>query len=85
MPVDYITVYSGSGGGYNKGDRITTNSKKIEEIAWEIRVKASLSCLDLGLLSGNEDKLVFGTMLDGITFGTPVLIMEKVEEEYVEK
>jgi len=75
--MEYKVVFIGQGAGYNMHDKIKIESKKLDDIAWEINIKSKLQYLDLGLIKGNIDELIFGTRIDGITFDTPVLIVRR--------
>jgi len=77
----YKVAYTGQGAGYNVGDiiYIPDNIKELNKIAWQINAQANLSFLDLGFLSGDKNKMTLGTRMDGITFRTPVLVVEKLK------
>lgn len=75
----YKVIYTGQGAGYEMHDIIEIENKKINQIAYEINCKANLQFLDLGLIKGNLNEMIFGTRLDGITFNTPVLIVQRVK------
>ena len=78
----YRVVYTGQGAGYRDGDIINVPKKikKIEDIAWEINKKANLQFTDIGLLKWDEaeGEITFGTLMDGIVFKMPKLIVKKI-------
>jgi hypothetical protein len=78
----FKVTHAGQGAGYNVGDTITISEehKTLKQIASEVNAKANLSVSDIGLIQGNHNKMYFGTRLDGITFQTTVLIIEKVKD-----
>jgi len=76
--MEYKVIFTGQGAGYNMHDKIKIESKKVNDIAWEINSKAKLQWIDLGLISGDINEMTFGTRMDGITFDTPVLRVRRV-------
>ena len=76
----YEVTYAGQGAGYNINDHILIREDctTINEIAWFINLRAQLIVTDIGFLKGNEDEMIFGARMDGITFPTPVLKVKKV-------
>jgi hypothetical protein len=76
----YKVTYTGQGAGYNVDDIITISeeSKTLKQVANEINMKANLRAADIGLIEGNLNKMSFGNRMDGITFQTKILIIEKI-------
>ena len=76
----YRVIYTGQGAGYAKDDiiNIPDEISTVKGIVWEVSRKANLAYADLGYLQGNEKLITFGTRIDGITFKTPVLIIQKI-------
>jgi hypothetical protein len=75
----FKVTYAGQGAGYNVGDVITISeeTKTLKQIANEVNMKAKLNVTDIGLIEGNKDKMRFGNRMDGVTFPSTVLIIEK--------
>jgi hypothetical protein len=81
--MEYIVTYVGSGSGYNEGQKISIpdNIKGIKSIANYVNSKANLTVIDIGYLSGNKNKMRFGTHMDGITFKTVVLEISLIKNQ----
>jgi len=75
----YLVTYTGQGSGYNLGDYINVKSTTIKETAWEVNRNANLNVCDIGYLSGDINEMIFGTLMDGIVFDTPVLKIELIK------
>ena len=76
----YQVIYTKQGAGYNLYDKINIEEENtnINDIAWIINRKANLQYTDLKLIKGNLNKMIFGTIMDGIIFDTPILIIQKI-------